>query len=162
MAETLAEHVVHSIEQLCETMAKDSAKTLLAIGFVTTDDVSKIGAKILFDGDLPISAETYRKLSPVEWIHSDEDAFVGLNRFFESTVSLANENEDNYKQRVRNVFDEFASALEFMDLRKQFGDSLYLTFSGVDPNDVLESEEKRFVKSMNSASVFDQWFEEFD
>ena len=158
----IAAKIASSVEQLYRAAAKNADKTLTAIGIVTTDSVLTIAARVLYDGDLPANAETYMKLSPVEWIHSEEDAFKELNQFLAANLDITNEKEAEYKQRVRYVYDEFRSAFERFDFRKQFGESFYLTFAGVDPNSILESEEKRFVKLMNSPSVFEEWCAEFD
>lgn len=163
MKEVLQQEIRFSIEQLRDAIAaRSNSDKLLAIGFVTTDDVMTIGAKVLFDGDLPENAQDYQKLSPVEWVHSEENAFMKLNQYLPSMARLAEENEDGYSQRVRVVFDKFIAVLKHVDLRRKFGETLYLTFAGVDPNSVLEAEEKRFVKLMNPSSIFELWCDEFD
>lgn len=161
MKEELNKEVERAIKALCGKINEEhSAKQLLAIGFVTTDDVQAIGVKLLLAGDLPDDAELYEKLSPVEWFLSEEEVFTKLNLFL-SSQELLQEKESSYKNRVSNIFDSFAITLENFGIRKKFGESLYLTFVGVDPNTVLEEEEKLFVKRMNSDVVFEQWCSEF-
>ena len=161
MKEDLNKEVERAIKALYEKINEEhSVKKLLAIGFVTTDDLQAIGAKLLFAGDLPDDAEEYEKLSPVEWFSSEEEVFSKLNLFL-SSQELLQEKESSYKNRVSRIFDSFATTLENSGIRKKFGESLYLTFAGVDPNTVLEEEEKLFVKKMNSDVVFEQWCSEF-
>ena len=161
MKEELNKEVERAIKALCAKINRHN-KRLLAIGFVTTDDVQTMGAKLLFEGDLLDDAEVYEKLSPVEWFSSEEEVFTELNLFLSSQKKLLQETESSYKDRVSNILDSFSTTLANIGIRKKFGESLYLTFAGVDPNTVLEEEEKLFVKRMNSNVVFEQWCSEFN
>ena len=161
MKEELNKEVENAIQALCTKLSEHGFKQLLAIGFVTTDDVQIVGAKLLFEGDLPDDAELYQKLSPVEWEFSEEEAFTKLNLFLSSQKKQMPETESSYKDWVSNIFNSFATTLKNLEVRKKFGQSLFLTFAGVDPNDILEEEEKLFVETMNSKVVFEQWCLEF-
>ena len=162
MKQELENEIENSIKILCKKINETNTEKLLAIGFVITDDVQNVVAKLLFEGDLPDNSETYQTLSPVEWASSEKEAFVALNNLLYTLKNATRENQFNYKEWVGRIFDAFMTTLTYLDLRKSFGESLYLTFAGVDPNSILEEEEKRFVRAMNSSLVFEQWCVEFD
>jgi len=162
MKEGLNREVERAVKALFKKINEHGVEQLVAIGFVTTDDVQTIGARLLFEGDLPDDAEGYQKLSPVEWIFSEEEAFTKLNLFLSSQIKLCEESESNYEDRVANIFDAFATTLVNFEVRKKLGESLYLTFAGVDPNSVLERQEKLFVEAMNPRWIFDEWCLEFE
>ena len=157
----IEDKVRSSIVNLCTAIEREGNEVLLAIGFLTTDSVTEVGAKLLFEGDLPDDAEDYQLLSPVEWIRSEEDAFSALNQQLSSFI-LSNEDEQKYEERISMIFNVFASTMESVDLRARYGSGLYLTFAGVDPNRILGLEEKKFVQLMNTHSVFKRWCAEFD
>ncbi|MCP3999025.1 MAG: DUF4303 domain-containing protein [bacterium] len=152
-----------SVEQLCEVIdASGRAEELSGIGFVTTDDLLAIVASLRFDGDLPTDAEPYQLLSPVEWPRSEERSFDEFNQHLELTRPPVSESDAEYERRVRDMFELCASVVEQLDLRNRYGASLFLAFAGVDPNSVLEVEEKRFVARLNPSKVFKEWCDEFD
>jgi len=159
MKKELIVKVEEAIISLCEKIQHPSSKQLLAIGFITTDAVQAIAAKFLFEGELEDDAEAYLRLSPVEWTSSNEDAFVNLNSFLASPKNIE---AVGYSEWVSSVFDAFTATLSNLELRKKLGDPSYITFTGVDPNDELESAEKQFVKAMNSEAIFEEWCSEFD
>lgn len=135
--------------------------SLVAIGVVTADAVQAVGASLLFAGDLPEDAPAYQRLSPVEWPQSHEDAFVELNQHLKANHPLGGESDQEYKSRVSIVFDACATAMELLDLRREFPRLAFLTFAGVDPNPALEEAEAEFVRRMNPPDVFDEWRAEF-
>ncbi len=156
------EQLQAAIEQLCEVIdASGHAEKLAGVGFVTTDDLLAIGVSLRFDGDLSEDAETYELYSPVEWPRSEEQSFDELNQHLKLTRPPDSESEAAYDKRVRYMFELCASVVEQLDLRNRYGASLFLTFAGVDPNPVLEAEEKRFVARLNPPEVFEEWCEEF-
>ncbi len=163
VSEALHKEICSSIEQLCKAIdTSGRADKLAAIGLITTDDVLTIGSFLRFEGDLPGDAEPYQLLSPVEWTRSEEHAFDNLNQYLASTRPPAGESDEKYRKRVHNIFETCAVVLEQLDLRRRYGSALFLTFTGVDPNPVLEAEEKLFVNRLNSSGVFEEWCNEFD
>jgi hypothetical protein len=59
------------------------------------------------------------------------------------------------------VFDSAAEAFLRLDLRKRYGQDLFVTMGGVDPTSLLESEERRFVEKTNSPAIFTAWLKDF-
>jgi hypothetical protein len=157
----LKQHVRQAVESLRLAINdRKGREEVLGIGFTTSDEVLSIGAFLLFSGDLPNDAELYQKLSPVEWSRSEEESFSALNNYLTSVSTLKGEDESDYRKRVRSVYDAFISILTDIDLREEYGSSLYLTFAGVDPNDILLEEEGRFVELLNPSHLYEQWSEE--
>jgi hypothetical protein len=142
-----------SVERLCAAVeARGRASDLLAIGFVTSDAARSLAAFLRFAGDLPLQAEAYKLLSPVEWSHSDDQSFEELNRYLAAVRASREESDADYRIRVRRLVDACADGVEALGLRQRFGDDLFLTFCGVDPNETLEAEERRFVQRLNPAA----------
>lgn len=153
-----------AIDRMCEKIDSEGhSKQLAAIGFATCDGVNQVGAYLLLDGDLPSSAERYQKLSPVEWSRSHETSFSELNNHLNRMFRDAgNESEAKYSTRIKDIFESCAEAIEKIELRKRYRESLYLTFCGVDPNHILVTEEKEFVRRFNNPQVYDEWCREIE
>ncbi len=156
----LLEHWRSSLERLVRFFDElGYAPDLRGIGLVTTEAVGFVGAFFLIRGDLPPEAEPYRVFSPVEWSRSTEEPFADLNGYLAAAAPPPHESDADYEARVRRVFDTCAEAIEASGIRDRFGPDLYLTFTGVDLNDVLEDAEARFVERVNSSKLHSEWRE---
>lgn len=151
-----------ALERLASAIRRSGRNNeLLAIGIVTTDAVDRLGARLLFVGDLPEDAPTFQRLSPVEWTHSHEGEFTELNEHLRSLCRDGGESDEAYKDRVSSIIDACARSMNDVGLRDSFPSLVYLTFAGVDPNSTLEAAEAVFVARMNSEEVAQQWATEF-
>ena len=159
---TLLSLLSESLEALGQRVAaQQPPSSLSGIGFVTDDQAAAIAAFLRFEGDFPLDAEPFLLLSPVEWLYSEDEAFKAVNAHLQSEAPEAGEAPDQYQKRVSSLFGCVAEAVEVADLRGRYGDGLYLTFAGVDPNETLERAEEDFIARLNPESVLEQWREEF-
>jgi len=150
-----------SIEDLSRFIEKVSqGKSLLGIGLVTSDDISGIAGFFLIEGDLPEGSEVYQRYSPVEWLRSEAECFKALN---DEIGKLASKRRDSdWVSLVRELFGLCAETMERLDLRKQFGGDVFLSFCSSDPCDFMIQQESQFVQRMNSPEVFSEWQIEFE
>ena len=65
--------------------------------------------------------------------------------------------EEAYLGELHLLVELFALAFEDLRLPERFGNELFITFAGVDPNPLLVDAERAFVRRLNHASTFAEW-----
>ena len=70
--------------------------------------------------------------------------------------------EEAYLAELHVLVEGFSLAFEDLRLRARFGDGLFITFAGVDPNPLLVNAERTLVRRLNDAETFAEWSLEND
>lgn len=134
--------------------AESFADRVVAIAFVTTDDLVEVSMYYRLAGDLTEDAEPFELFSPFEW----------PQRFLVSPLKRVNEYislhrkrlldyDGYYESAVRALCEGAMSALGDVKLDSRLPRIEFLTFCATDPNEVFDEAEALFVKTMNPPDV---------
>ncbi len=161
MHTALVEGFRDAIEGVCRLHEQGRPMSeLIGIGLMCGDEASSFGPCLLDGAQVPADAERDFFFNPPEW-----GGTFGLECFDELNASLESARVDpgdsRYPKHVRKIFDCCAEAVRQLRLRERFGEQLFVTMGGFDPNSVLEAEERRFVELVNPPDIVARWIEDF-
>ncbi len=161
MLEGLADIFETEIRTICQLYDERTPRDpLIGIGFMCDDEISNFAAYLLSESMLPADAAADFRFNPMDWeCHSEMRELTEVNLLLQRVRSEID--DSNFPQYARRVFDACIEALARLNLHDRSGSELFITMGGVDPTDLLEREEYRFVERVNHRATYEAWLRDY-
>lgn len=133
---------------------------LIGIGLMCDDGISSFASYLLSASMLPADAAADFRFNPMEWEPCSEmRELTEVNLLLQQGRSEIDDSK--FPQYARRVFNACIEALARLNLHDRSGSELFITMGGVDPTDLLEREEYRFVERVNHRATYEAWLRDY-
>lgn len=133
---------------------------LIGIGLMCDDGISSFASYLLSASMLSAEAAADFRFNPLDWEPCSEIRELAEVNLLLQQVRIEVD-DSSFPQYVRRVFDFCIEALARLNLHDRYGSELFITMGGVDPTDLLEHEEYRFVERVNRPAIYEAWLRDY-